>query len=428
MSVTKQCKLGERRLDDATTLSVVDTPGLFDTRYPNEKTRKEIIRSSALAAPGPHIFAFVLSVGRFTSEEVDILQEMFGKQILKHVVIVFTRKDELGGYDSPNDFILNSQPVLQDLVKRCGHRFALIDNTADEVQSDVNFILDLIYKTIGENNGAYYTNDSYQTADEVLAVRRKEIRSGKEHRQTELKEERKQIFNKAANANLGGVAGNKLLKDTQEVENMFEEKRRLIQEIKEKQIRSVTQDFEEQMEKILKQWQHQRHKIENELGEEHKRLKDEHRKVEQQEEEDRLKSPEEEIIKCYGEEAAKRRSLQMEGYLLKDLEEMQKPFREEDAIKRKEMENEAVRLKRLEEKLQQIAHEDRDSSLLNTLLNLIEINEKLVDNAKINPDREVIKEVETNDSLVTVVGSILHVALSAATVATAAVESLVSWW
>ncbi|XP_050389907.1 golgin subfamily A member 6-like protein 1 [Patella vulgata] len=474
MSVTKQCKFGDRCLDDATTLLVVDTPGLFDTREPNEQTSKEIVRSIALTAPGPHIYIFVISVGRFTPEEADtvnILQEMFGEQVIKHVIIVFTRKDDLDGYDSPKDFILNSPPVLQNLLERCGYRFAFINNKAhkDEIQEDVDFILDLIYKTIGENNGAYYTNDSYEKADEVLEVRRKEIRSEKERRQNELKEERDQIFNQATNENFGGTDGNKLLKDTQEAENMLEEKRRRIQEIEE-QNRLLTQKMEEEAER-LSALQEQKKKIrehkelqqkeiekeENklrELDQEQKRLREEDklrrqeiqkaeeeklkqleedrkrrddiRKAEQQKEEDRLKSLEEERIKFYEEEAAKKRSSQIEEERLRDLEEKQKRLREEDAIRRKEMEAEAERLKKLEEMKRQIVHEDRDSSLSKTLLKLTEINEKLVDNAKINPNREVIKEVENNDSLVTAIGSAVYDYGSSAVAAT--VGWLKSWW
>ncbi|KAK6194590.1 hypothetical protein SNE40_000198 [Patella caerulea] len=173
MSVTKQCKFEERRLDDATNLLVVDTPGLFDTRVPNEQTSKEIVRSIALAAPGPHIFIFVISVVRFTPEEADtvnMLLEMFGEDVIKHIIVVFTRKDNLDSFDSPKDFILNSTPVLLNLLERCRYRFAFINNkaNADKLQADVDGILDLMYKTIGENKGDYYTNDAYQKADEAI--------------------------------------------------------------------------------------------------------------------------------------------------------------------------------------------------------------------------------------------------------------------
>ncbi|KAK6194432.1 hypothetical protein SNE40_000066 [Patella caerulea] len=443
ISVTEQCKFGDRPLDDATTLLVVDTPGLFDTRDPNEHTSKEIVRSIALTAPGPHIYIFVIPVGRFTREEADtvnILQEMFGEQVINHVIVVFTRKDNLDGPDSQKDFILNSPPVLHNLLERCKYRFAFINNKADkdELQEDVDFILDLIYKTIGENNGAYYTNDSYQKADEVLEVRRKEIRSEKERRQTKLIEERDQIFNKAANENFGGTDGHRLLKDTQEAQNMLDEKRCQIQEI-EDQNRLLTQKMEEEKRRYEKEENKLREldKEQQRLREEDKLRRQEIQKAEEEKlkqlEEDRKRrddirrAEEEERRQFYEEEAAKRRSLQMKEGRLRDLEEKQRRLREEDATRRKEMDYEAERLKRLGEKTQQIVHEDKDSSLSKTLLKLTEINEKLVDNANINPDREVIKEAEQYDSpLLTAVGSAVYKYGASAIAAT--VGWLKSWW
>ncbi|KAK6194940.1 hypothetical protein SNE40_000469 [Patella caerulea] len=184
MSVTKKCKFEERDLDDSTTLFVVDTPGLFDTRDPNEQTSKEITRSIALAAPGPHIYIFVIAVGRFTKEETDtinILQELFGTNVIDHVIIIFTRKDELG--DEPfSTFLSMSPPELRQLLERCDNRYAFINNKADKdvLREEVDDILDLIYKTIGSNKGAFYTHAMYEEAEKSMKARREEIQRQKE--------------------------------------------------------------------------------------------------------------------------------------------------------------------------------------------------------------------------------------------------------
>ncbi|XP_050389916.1 GTPase IMAP family member 4 [Patella vulgata] len=409
MSVTKQCKFEERRLDDTTTLLVVDTPGLFDTRDPNEQTSREIVRSIALAAPGPHIYIFVLSVGRFTPEEADtvnILQEMFGKEVIKHVIVVFTRKDELADNNSRKQFILKSPPVLQNLLEQCGYRFAFINNKADqdELREDVDVILDIIYKTIGENNGAYYTNDMYKKADAVLEVRRKEIRSERERKQTELRQQRDQIFKEAEKKDFYSTDGMQLLKDTREAENMLEEKRRQIEEIEEKN-KLLTLKLQE---------------------------------------EKRRQSILEDKIKFREEEAAKRQALQLEENRLRDLEEKQRRLVEEDLIRRQEMQREQERLNRLAEQTQKIVDEDEDSSLRKTLQKLTEINEKMVENAQINPNRKAKKDAETDDKLLEVIGSaVIQVGSAAAAsvlgvgaaavstavgVGSAAVGWLKSWW
>ncbi|XP_050389866.1 GTPase IMAP family member 4 [Patella vulgata] len=237
ISVTKKCKFEERQLDKNTTLLVIDTPGLFDTKEPNETTSKEIVRSIALAAPGPHIYIFVIGVGRVTPEEfntVEILQEVFGERVIKHVIVVFTRKDELDGAP-PKDFLENAPPELQDLLKKCGHRFAFINNKADAdtLQEDVDVILDLIFKTIGENQGDYYTNAMYEEAEKIVDGKRKEIQHEKERKQEKLLQEKNEILN-AVTESCAEEMDRRLITDTQDTEQKLEKKRRELEELEER--------------------------------------------------------------------------------------------------------------------------------------------------------------------------------------------------
>ncbi|XP_055957088.1 GTPase IMAP family member 7-like, partial [Patella vulgata] len=349
-SVTKRCQFAERQLDKKITLFVVDSPGLFDTRDPNEQTIKEILRSIGLLEPGPHIFIFVISIAvRFTQEEADsvaILQEMFGEQVIQHVIIVFTRKDDLGASKSLNNFIKNSSPVLQNLLERCNNRFAFINNKADknELREDVDGILDLIYKTIGENEGGYYTNDAYQKATEVLEVRTKEIRSEKECTQTELWQEQQQILEEAKE-NLKGTDGERFLKLTQELQKTIDENDRQLNEIEEKK-QCLTQKMKEEDEQRITKGD------------------------QRQKDEDKLKQLEENRSR-----------------LLED--------------------NKKIKLEKKLETLQQkiVDGSDSDDSRSKTILKLVETIGKMVDINQRNPCRETKKEVEEGDEIIKTVAS-----------------------
>uniref|UniRef100_A0A672KHG4 AIG1-type G domain-containing protein n=1 Tax=Sinocyclocheilus grahami TaxID=75366 RepID=A0A672KHG4_SINGR len=56
-------------------ISVVDTPGLFDTEMSPEELMTEIARSVYLSSPGPHAFLIVFNVNvRITEQEQQIPQ------------------------------------------------------------------------------------------------------------------------------------------------------------------------------------------------------------------------------------------------------------------------------------------------------------------------------------------------------------------
>ncbi|XP_072037412.1 putative mitogen-activated protein kinase kinase kinase 7-like [Amphiura filiformis] len=84
-SVTVSCQLGIDRVFDKT-LSIVDTPGLFDTEKKNLDTIRELARAMLLLQPGPHAIILVQRIGRMTPEErhtIDLLLEVFGTDAFK---------------------------------------------------------------------------------------------------------------------------------------------------------------------------------------------------------------------------------------------------------------------------------------------------------------------------------------------------------
>lgn len=67
-------------------VSVIDTPGLFDTRVDEKKTIKDLGRCMYYASPGPHVFLVLVPLGRYTEEEKNTvlkLQKVFGEDVSK---------------------------------------------------------------------------------------------------------------------------------------------------------------------------------------------------------------------------------------------------------------------------------------------------------------------------------------------------------
>ncbi|XP_053189484.1 GTPase IMAP family member 8-like [Scomber japonicus] len=166
-SVTSECKK-ERREIEGRKVSVIDTPGLFDTTLTNEDAWKMIRECMALSSPGPHAFLVVLQLGRFTEEErqtVRLIQQTFGEDAPKYTMILFTHGDRLKK-QTIEEFLSKSED-LSDIIKKCDGRYHVFNNDADD-RSQVSQLLDKVEKMIQDNGGSHYTTEMFEKAEEAI--------------------------------------------------------------------------------------------------------------------------------------------------------------------------------------------------------------------------------------------------------------------
>uniref|UniRef100_G3N8C2 AIG1-type G domain-containing protein n=1 Tax=Gasterosteus aculeatus aculeatus TaxID=481459 RepID=G3N8C2_GASAC len=127
-SMTVDCSKGKTTTVDGQQVAVIDTPGLFDTRYGLDKTTEDVCQCVTYAAPGPHVFLVVIRLGRYTKEEkqtVQRIQEMFGQAADKYSMVLFTHGDLLEG--TIEDFLVDCED-LRELVKRCNDQYHVFNN------------------------------------------------------------------------------------------------------------------------------------------------------------------------------------------------------------------------------------------------------------------------------------------------------------
>ncbi|XP_070279806.1 GTPase IMAP family member 7-like [Myotis yumanensis] len=171
-AVTKECQK-EVRHWKGRNLLVVDTPGLFDTKETLETTCEEISRCVLFSCPGPHAIILVLQLGRYTEEEqrtVALIKAIFGVAAMKHMILLFTRKDDLDG-KTLSDFLDESDGNLQNIIKECGSRCCAFNNkTADEAEKEAQLqeLVELIEEMVRKNEEAYFSDDIYKDTNEKL--------------------------------------------------------------------------------------------------------------------------------------------------------------------------------------------------------------------------------------------------------------------
>ncbi|XP_054907055.1 GTPase IMAP family member 9-like [Poeciliopsis prolifica] len=175
-SETAECSK-QREMVSKWMVSVVDTPGLFDTNQSEEIVKREISKCINMTAPGPHAILLVIRFGRFTAEEREAVmkvEEIFGEEAWKYTLILFTHGDEV-----QSDFdqkLKNAGPELKEILKKAGHRYHLFNNLQVSDRRQVLTLLQKIQKMVDDNGGQFYSNDTYEETMKMLDDRELQIK------------------------------------------------------------------------------------------------------------------------------------------------------------------------------------------------------------------------------------------------------------
>ena len=188
-SVTVDCFKHECVIDGQQ-IAVIDTPGLFDNRFDETKTAKEVSQCILFSAPGPHVFLVVIGVGRFTAEEkqtVQKIQEIFGQDADRYSMVLFTRGDDLE--ETTIEKFIDDDTDLQELVARCNNQYHVFNNKLKKDRSQVNELLQKIRDVVQRNGGSHYTNEMFQKAEREMEEEKQRILRAEEEKIQKEREE-----------------------------------------------------------------------------------------------------------------------------------------------------------------------------------------------------------------------------------------------
>uniref|UniRef100_A0A8C4GIA2 AIG1-type G domain-containing protein n=1 Tax=Dicentrarchus labrax TaxID=13489 RepID=A0A8C4GIA2_DICLA len=220
-SGTKTCKT-ETKSVNGKGITLIDTPGFFDTDRSEEELKCEIVRCITECAPGPHAFLIVLKYEKFTKQEQEVINkinEHFSEEVFKYATVLFTHGDQLPEGQTIEDHVRKNE-LVNDLVKKCGGRCFVVDskywNKKHEYRSNkfqVEELLKSIDKMVKENNGSCYTNEMLQAVEEEIQQEEEHIRqSSGNMSEEEIREQAKRrvfekIFTRMAGTATGALLG-----------------------------------------------------------------------------------------------------------------------------------------------------------------------------------------------------------------------------
>ncbi|XP_073712815.1 uncharacterized protein [Misgurnus anguillicaudatus] len=249
-SVTKECQRETAEINNRL-ITVIDTPGLFDTECSHEEIKREIMNCISMILPGPHVFIIVLSLAqRFTEEEsrsVKIIQEMFGENSLMYTMVLFTRGDQLRN-KTIEECLGKPGSVIRNLLEECGNRYHVFNNNLTEDQTQVSLLLEKIDDMVKANGGSYYSSkifremqqEKYEQQIKKLMDRNEEMSREKERIEKE-KQNQLEKFKKIKQQEERNIR--------EEQQKRFEDKLKLMKEEYEEELKRRIAECREEFER-----------------------------------------------------------------------------------------------------------------------------------------------------------------------------------
>ncbi|KAM4604406.1 GTPase IMAP family member 7-like isoform 2-T4 [Polymixia lowei] len=301
---------------DEQEVAVIDTPGLFDTKFSQEKTVKDISQCISYAAPGPHVFLIVIRLGRFTAEEkqtVEKIQGIFGKDADKYTMVLFTHGDQLEG--SIEEFLMDSKD-LQELVAKCNGQYHAFNNKTQN-HSQVTELLRKIKDISEKNGGSHYTNEMFQVAERAIEKEKQQILKEKEEQMHKEQKELRKKLERKYQEDLRKIEQQVQAKSERERREIEEERKREKEEREKERARErreIEEERRKEKEEREKERARERREIEKERARERREIEEERRK----EKEERAKERQKEREEREAERKKEREEREQEAQKMKD--------------------------------------------------------------------------------------------------------------
>ncbi|XP_056315247.1 uncharacterized protein LOC130230282 [Danio aesculapii] len=158
-STTRESEIQRGRVEDRN-ISIIDTPGFFNTHLTAEELQNQMMKSLDLCSPGPHVFLLIINLENFMDDHWNIVQEIlknFDPQALKFTMVLFTRREKLSIREWTH-FKQNAK--FQKLIDDFRSKYHVIDSTNDIKQTEITELLEKIDETIRYNKEQHFSNNA----------------------------------------------------------------------------------------------------------------------------------------------------------------------------------------------------------------------------------------------------------------------------
>ncbi|XP_061627490.1 uncharacterized protein LOC133477124 isoform X1 [Phyllopteryx taeniolatus] len=159
-------------------VTLVEAPRWYwNGREMDESVKKETERAMTLLVPGPHAVLLLVPVSQFTEMDGQVpaqLQQMFGKEVLEHTIVLLTCGDYLMGR-TVEEYLLKENPGLRKMIGLCGGRHHVINNRQRQDRAQVRELLDKVEDMVSKSGVFTLKTREEREMEERVQQRKREL-------------------------------------------------------------------------------------------------------------------------------------------------------------------------------------------------------------------------------------------------------------
>jgi len=156
-SSTRESEIQKGRVEDRN-ISIIDTPGFFNSQLTDEELQKQMMKSLSLSDPGPH--AFLLIIDLETCREdlrnvVEQIQKNFGDQAMRFTMVLFIGREKI----LKKDWIqISESENIKELLNYFEGRYHVINSKSECDLYQITTLLKSIDEMVKNNGGQLYSH------------------------------------------------------------------------------------------------------------------------------------------------------------------------------------------------------------------------------------------------------------------------------
>ncbi|KAM9817992.1 uncharacterized protein ACBT44_008411 isoform 1-T2 [Syngnathus typhle] len=143
----------------------------------DEGVKKETVRAVALLEPGPHAVLLLVPISQFTEMDGQVptqLQQVFGKEVLEHTMVLLTCGDYLIGR-TVEEYFLKENPGLRQMIGLCGGRYHVINNRQRQDRTQVRELLNKVEDMVSKSGVFSLKTKEEREMEERVQQRKREL-------------------------------------------------------------------------------------------------------------------------------------------------------------------------------------------------------------------------------------------------------------